>query len=68
MSRLSWEYEEDQIKVNTPKEKRVTHTTSNIEKMNFVPSPFIKPVCQLTTIKICPGKKKKIKKKNQSQL
>ncbi|KAI7895266.1 PINIT domain-containing protein [Mucor mucedo] len=52
--KLSWEYEADPIKITVQKAKRATTCAQSINQISFVPSPFIKPVCRLTSIKVCP--------------
>ncbi|KAI8083785.1 PINIT domain-containing protein [Thamnidium elegans] len=50
--KLSWNYENGDIVVNFVKPKRAV--SSNIENVEFVRNPFLKPMKRLTAIKICP--------------
>ncbi|KAI9361965.1 hypothetical protein BD770DRAFT_425651 [Pilaira anomala] len=50
--KLCWNYEDGEITINCSKVKRAVST--NIEQIDFVISPFLKPLKRLTAIKICP--------------
>lgn len=63
--KLSWRYEGNELKVNCRRYGRVNAVpqpiyasappaTTIIEQINFVPSPFLKPIQRLTSIKVCP--------------
>lgn len=65
--RLSWKYEGNELKVNCRRFGRASNPQAvytsappsaiNIEQINFVPNPFLKPIQRLSPIKVCPGKR-----------
>ncbi|GAA5796224.1 hypothetical protein HPULCUR_001594 [Helicostylum pulchrum] len=50
--KLCWNYENGDIVINFVKPKRAS--SDNIESVEFVANPFLKPMKRLTAIKICP--------------
>ncbi|CAO3655837.1 unnamed protein product [Mucor hiemalis] len=62
--KLSWKYEGNELKVNCRRFGRASNPQAvyasappsaiNIEQINFVPNPFLKPIQRLSPIKVCP--------------